>query len=90
VKQLRQEVEDAAPSDPDKKRIADILEINATLRALTLDARFQEDLSLPRVKVALACWAGRAAECSPEDVEAARYARARRARKRCGSLGVAH
>ena len=47
VAQLRQQV----PSDVDKKRVMGVFEVNATLRTLALDARFQEDLSLPLVKV---------------------------------------
>jgi hypothetical protein len=69
----------ASPKAPavtaeDKKKYADVIEVNRTLKELAGDPAFQQDLQRPMVQVALLAWSGESTEhIPPETLEAARF-----------------
>ncbi len=59
--------------ETDKKRLADLQEVNDTLLRFARERAFQEDLKRPLVKVALDLWGGDTKNHSETEMEAARF-----------------
>jgi hypothetical protein len=78
IADLRKQLKDlmqkkTADDEMEKKRVADLREVNDTLLRMARERAFQNDLKQRYVQVALAAWGGDASKYSEADLDAARY-----------------